>query len=46
MKIPDSEECQYCVNLPDSTLHTLINCPISAKSWKRVKLWLRANVNR
>ena len=30
MKISDSEECPYCVNIPDSTLHALINCPISA----------------
>ena len=40
MKISDSEDC------PDTTLHALINCPISAQLWRCVELWLRANVNK
>ena len=46
MKISDSENCPFCVNTPDTTLHALIDCPISAQLWRRVELWLRANVNK
>ena len=46
MKISDSEECPFCLNIPDTTLHALINCPISAQLWRCVELWLRANANK
>ena len=41
MKISDSEECPYCVNIPDSTLHALINCPISAQLWRVTMFHIR-----
>ena len=46
MKISDSEDCPFYLNTPDTTLHALINWPISAQLWRRVELWLRANVNK
>ena len=46
MKMFDSEECPYCFNIPDRTLHALINCPIIAQLGRRVELWLQVNVNK
>ena len=46
MNISDSENCTFCLNTPDTTLHALIDCPMSAQLWRRMELWLRENVNK
>ena len=44
MKVLDSEQCIYCKNVIDTTIHALIECPCVAILWRQVELWLRENV--
>ena len=46
MKISDTNECIFCKNQIDTTVHALIECPETANIWRHGELWLRQHINR
>ena len=46
MKIFNTNECLYCKNQIDTTIHALIECPETANLWRQAELWLREHIDR
>ena len=44
MKILNTNECIYCKEQIDTTVHVLLECPETANLWRHAELWLREHI--
>ena len=46
MKNLNTNECVYCKNQIETTVHALLECPETTNLWRQVELWLREHVEQ